>query len=276
MLINGLRDTQLNAADRGLAYGDGSFTTARVVRGKVQLQQAHIARLLLACQRLSITFPDTALLQSEIEMLAREIDQGVLKVMITRGLGGRGYSSVDCNNMTRIISAAQWPIQYTRWQQEGIRLGESQIPLGITPLLAGIKHLNRLEQVLIRRQLDQHNVAHPPKAALDDLLVCDGAGYLVECCAANLFWRKDNTLFTPKLDQAGVSGVMREHIMANCDRLGWHCELVRETVQTLINADEIFICNALLPVVPVRFFRDRHFSDFSATRQIQRFLDDSL
>ncbi|MGL5006465.1 MAG: aminodeoxychorismate lyase [Plesiomonas sp.] len=276
MLINGLRDAQLNVADRGLAYGDGSFTTARVVRGKVQLQQAHIERLWSACQRLSITFPDIAILQSEIEMVAREIDQGILKVIITRGLGGRGYSSINCDNTTRIISVAQWPMQYTQWQHEGIRLGESQISLGINPLLAGMKHLNRLEQVLIRQQLDQHNAVNPLQIALDDLIVCDSAGYVVECCAANVFWRKGQHLFTPQLDWAGVSGVMRKYIMAYCDQQGWHCEAVRETVKTLADADEIFICNALLPVVPVRYFQHRQFSDFSATRQIQRFLDDSL
>ncbi|MGL4269005.1 MAG: aminodeoxychorismate lyase, partial [Plesiomonas sp.] len=155
ILINGNPAETIAATDRGLAYGDGCFTTGRVRRGRLQLEQAHLDRLWQACERLFITPPEREQLQDEIRQQASLLHDGVLKVLLTRGSGGRGYSTQGCDTTLRMISTSVWPAHYTRWQQQGIVLGESNIPLACHPLLAGIKHLNRLEQVLIRRQIDQ-------------------------------------------------------------------------------------------------------------------------
>ncbi|CCJ97751.1 Aminodeoxychorismate lyase [Cronobacter malonaticus 507] len=116
--------------------------------------------------------------------------------------------------------------------------------LGRNPYLAGIKHLNRLEQVLIRTHLEQ--------TPADEALVLDSEGWVTECCAANLFWRKGKSVFTPRLDQAGVDGLMRRHIIGLLNQSAWQLSEINAPASALEEADEVFICNALMPLVPVR------------------------
>lgn len=164
-------------------------------------------------------------------------------MIISRGSGGRGYSGTACQHPTRIISLSDYPAHYTSWRERGISLALSPIPLARSSLLAGVKHLNRLEQVLIRAHLE-HTTA-------DEALVLDTEGMLVECCAANLFWRKNEVIFTPDLSQSGVDGIMRQHIMACLAAHGWRVEIVAQPLSALADADEVIICNALMPLLSV-------------------------
>ncbi|MDU7188227.1 MAG: aminodeoxychorismate lyase, partial [Klebsiella sp.] len=148
-LINGAESETLAVNDRSVQFGDGCFTTARIVRGRVQLLSAHLARLQKACEQLFIPYDDWALLAQEMAHLAQPHQDGVLKVIITRGAGGRGYSAAGCVNPVRILSVSPWPEHYLRWREEGISVTLSPVRLGRNPSLAGLKHLNRLEQVLI-------------------------------------------------------------------------------------------------------------------------------
>lgn len=243
MLINGVAQHQLDASDRAIQFGDGCFTTARIRRGKVVWHEAHLARLKLACQRLMIEQTDWSQLDSEMCTLASQQDDAVLKVIITRGAGGRGYSMAGCGLPTRILSCAPYPAHYPALRERGARLARVSTPLGSNPVLAGLKHLNRLEQVLIRAELD----AKPA----DEALVLDTEGRLVECCAANLFWRKGTQLFTPDLSLCGVAGLARQHLIQQAQTLGWPVAYVRQTPDALSDADEVLICNALMPLVPV-------------------------
>lgn len=201
-LINGYKQESLAVSDRATQFGDGCFTTARVIDGKVSLLSAHIQRLHDACQRLMISCDFWPQLEQEMKTLAAEQQNGVLKVVISRGSGGRGYSTLNSGPATRILSVTAYPAHYDRLRNEGMTLALSPVRLGRNPHLAGIKHLNRLEQVLIRSHLEQTNA--------DEALVLDSEGWVTECCAANLFWRKGNVVYTPRLDQAGVNGIMRQ------------------------------------------------------------------
>lgn len=243
-LINGTWQDSLPANDRAIQFGDGCFTTARVVNGQVQMLDAHLQRLRQGCERLTLTQPDWSCLAGEMKSLAQTSPLGVLKVILTRGAGGRGYSAAGCQQPARILSLSAFPGFYSQWREEGIDLTLSPVRLGRNPALAGIKHLNRLEQVLIRAHLEQ-TPAH-------EALVLDSEGWLTECCAANLFWRKGNRVFTPYVDQAGVNGIMRQHILTLLHASRWDVKEARETPETLKEADELLICNALLPVAPVR------------------------
>ena len=176
--------------------------------------------------------------------LAQQHTDGVLKVIITRGAGGRGYSSVGCQQPTRILSVSAYPAHYTRWKEEGIALALSPVTLGRNSYLAGLKHLNRLEQVLIRSHLEQTNA--------DEALVLDSDGWLTECCAANLFWRRGRDVYTPRLDQAGVNGIMRQFIIAQLAHSPYRVVEVNARPEALAQADEVIICNALMPVIPVQ------------------------
>ena len=250
-LINGQWQNSISASDRAVQFGDGCFTTARMVGGEVRYQQAHLRRLQQACEILQITQVDWQLLEHEMQLLARKAADGVLKVIISRGAGGRGYSTRDCDNPTRILSTSPRPAFYDPWRHQGIKLALSPICLGQNPMLAGIKHLNRLEQVLIRSHLERTDA--------QEALVLDSDGRLVECCAANLFWRKGEQVFTPRVDKAGVNGTMRQHIIACLETSSWRCEQVTEAPETLIDADEVIICNALMPVIAVRQAQAWHY-----------------
>lgn len=259
-LINGQKQTWLAASDRATQFGDGCFTTARIQDGHVIMLTEHIRRLQDACIKLMITFEQWELLQLEMETLAREHKSGVLKVIITRGSGGRGYSPGSCHSPGRILSVSAYPEHYSRWRQKGITLTLSPVRLGRNPLLAGIKHLNRLEQVLIRTHLDQ--------TTADEALVLDSEGWVTECCAANLFWRQGNVVYTPSLEYAGVKGIMRQFCIHLLAQSSYRVVEVQARPEEVMAADEILLCNALMPVIPVRTCGDKLLS----SRQLLEFL----
>ncbi len=259
-LINGLEQDSLPAGDRATQFGDGCFTTARILDGQVCLLDAHIRRLQLACETLLIPFTHWDTLRREMSQLASGKHSGVLKAILSRGSGGRGYSGTSCEHPTRILSVSAYPAHYARWREEGVTLTLSPVQLGRNPMLAGIKHLNRLEQVLIRTHLERTDA--------DEALVLDSEGVITECCAANLLWRKGRDVFTPSLKQAGVNGIMRQFCMQQLARSDFRVVEVSEGEQALRTADEVVICNALMPVVPVRAYGQQRWS----SRELYQFL----
>ncbi|MGG7974730.1 aminodeoxychorismate lyase [Klebsiella aerogenes] len=242
-LINGVEQDVLAANDRAIQFGDGCFTTSRIIDGQIAFFNAHLGRLQDTCEKLLIPFSEWETLAAEMQELAKPHREGVLKVVITRGSGGRGYSASGCIQPTRMMSVSSFPAHYARWREEGITLALSPIRLGRNPSLAGLKHLNRLEQVLIRSHLEQTDA--------DEALVLDSDGWLTECCAANVFWRKGSQVFTPRLDQAGVNGIMRQHCMVMLARSSFDVVEVSMRPDVLRDADEVLICNALMPLVLV-------------------------
>lgn len=259
-LINGIPQETLPASDRAIQFGDGCFTTARIAAGQICLLDAHLQRLQMACEKLLIPFVAWAELQREMVELARGNERGVLKVIISRGSGGRGYSAANCLQPVRILSVSGYPAHYDGWRREGITLELSPVRLGRNPHLAGVKHLNRLEQVLIRTHLEQTDA--------DEALVLDSEGVVTECCAANLFWRNGKDVFTPRLDQAGVNGLMRQFCLQQLAHSGYRVVEIHAREAVLAEADEMVVCNALMPVVPVRQYGSQRFS----SRELYAFL----
>ncbi|POP41884.1 aminodeoxychorismate lyase [Superficieibacter electus] len=259
-LINGCQQNTLAAADRATQFGDGCFTTARIATGRIALLEAHVQRLRAACERLHIPFESWDILTTEMQQLAAAKGEGVLKVVLSRGGGGRGYSPTACLTPTRMLSVSDYPAHFSRWRSEGITLTLSPVRLGRNPHLAGIKHLNRLEQVLIRMHLEQTNA--------DEALVLDSDGWLTECCAANIFWRQRQTVFTPQLENAGVAGIMRQHCLNHLSASPWRVREVQCQEIALAGADEVIICNALMPLVPVRRWNEHVWS----SRELYHFL----
>ncbi|EMX8898213.1 TPA: aminodeoxychorismate lyase [Enterobacter bugandensis] len=251
-LINGLEQETLPASDRAIQFGDGCFTTARILDGEVSLLDVHIRRLQKACEKLLIPFMQWDILEREMRRLASGNINGVLKVILSRGSGGRGYSGSACQHPTRILSVSAYPAHYARWREEGVTLTLSPVRLGRNPMLAGIKHLNRLEQVLIRTHLEQTDA--------DEALVLDSEGFITECCAANLLWRKGREVFTPSLEQAGVNGIMRQFCLQQLAHAGFRVVEVNAKEEALLSADEVVICNALMPVIPVRAYGQQRWS----------------
>ncbi|MFZ4832805.1 aminodeoxychorismate lyase [Rouxiella sp. Mn2063] len=243
--VNGVHETLLPISDRAVQFGDGCFTTAKVLNGRVDYLADHLTRLQQNSQQLFLPECDWKQLESEMQAAAEGCELGVLKVMLTRGQGGRGYSALGCSGPTRIMSLSAYPQHYLQWQQQGVRLTLSPVQLSRNPLLAGLKHLNRLEQVMIRQALEQTDA--------DEALVADTAGMLVECCAANIFWREGHRVFTPDLSYSGVAGIMRQRLINLLNASdNFNLEIVSEPVTRLASADEVIICNALMPILPVK------------------------
>ena len=247
----------ISISDRGLAYGDGCFTTALVVNGQVIMQQQHLTRLKQQSQRLGLSEVNIDAIAEKMQAASCGIKKGVIKVIVTSGSGGRGYSRLGVNQCCVIVSQHPYPSIYTQWQKVGISVGISQQQLGINPMLAGLKHLNRLEQVLLRQELD--------KREEDDLLVTDINGHIVECCSANVFWQKNNQWYTPSLNTAGVAGLMRDKIISGNETI------IQGSYQLadIDNIDAMFISNAILGIVPVHSFNLKTL-DISLVQNIQR------
>ncbi|VFS38394.1 putative aminodeoxychorismate lyase [Yokenella regensburgei] len=170
------------------------------------------------------------------------------KSLLPAAAVGGATAHPSCLLPSRILSTSPAPAHYSRWQEEGITLALSPVQVGRNPLLAGLKHLNRLEQVLIRAHLEQTDA--------DEALVLDSDGWVTECCAANVFWRAGDTVFTPRLDQAGVNGIMRQHCLALLAQSRYRVVEVHARIEAVRQADEVCICNALMPIVPVNTFGD--------------------
>lgn len=229
--------------DRGLGYGDGFFSTMLVEGGYIKLLPLHVERMLQDGSQLGLHL-NASSLTTLLQKIATSAPRPVCKVIITSGVGGRGYqrpADTLCNVHT---SFHDYPTHYKHWQSEGISVGVSPVKLAIQPLLAGAKHLNRLEQVLIKSAMSHINQ--------QDVLVCDQSGVLIEASAANVFWLDQYCWKTPKLNNCGVHGVMRRFIMKYFERVGIRVEEVSVEVTALKNAKSAFLCNSLMQIVPIK------------------------
>lgn len=243
--VNGQQINHIAVNDRGFAYGDGIFTTGKISAGKIERLPLHLQRLNYGCEQLMINKPDLPSLEIELNKVAELFDCAVIKVIITSGTGGRGYSRVGVGTPTIVINVFEFPQHYHQWQAQGIHLGVSKQRLGINPMLKGLKHLNRLEQVLLRKELDQQGE--------DDLLVLNVNEQVVETTCANIFWFNNGCLYTPDITFSGVAGVMRDSVLTVFKNT---C-VKNFTLSDLHNASSMFICNSVMGIVPVNKFIDK-------------------
>lgn len=243
MIVNGRHQQHITIADRAFQYGDGCFTTMAFRSGHLEFFDAHIERLKSACALLGINFEKWSDLKSCIVDSLQSKSDCVVKIIITRGEGGRGYNPVGAVNPNYIISHHTIPAHYSLWQTEGIKLTISPITLAQQPLLAGIKHLNRLEQVLVKQKLSETH--------FEDAVVCDLQQQIIETSVGNLFWYQENVWFTADLSGSGVEGVMRNQILKVMQENAVESRVVRADINVLHSAQEIFVCNSLMVLVPV-------------------------
>jgi len=233
------KTSSVSTRDRGLNYGDGFFTTAMVTDGQAEHWAYHKTRLIECAQRLGFPALEFNALESHITQLIASHHQAVLKVVITRGEGGRGYAPPSECNLNIIVSVLAYPDHYNSLTDSGISLAISPIKLAVQPHLAGLKTLNRLEQVLIKNALQAQHC--------DDALVLDYNNNVIETSAANIFAIKNNKVFSPRLDECGIKGVFLQSL---CDKLTVEFKTV--SVDDLTQADAIFVCNSLMKIVPVK------------------------
>ncbi|WP_333874895.1 aminodeoxychorismate lyase [Methylobacter sp.] len=271
ILINGESREHIEIADRGFQYGDGLFETIEVRNGQAVFLERHLERLNAGCQRLFIPFQDTELLRFEAGELCRRwalgihSRQAVLKIIITRGSGGRGYRQPDVIRPTRVLSLHPYPDYPEIYREQGIVARICATRLGLNSTLAGIKHLNRLEQVMARAEWNN--------SAIQEGLMLDVNDHVIEGTMTNLFYIKNNSLYTAVLAQSGVAGIMRGMIMRISADHGLSIIEHVFTTDELFSADEVFVCNSIIGIWPVKQIDTTHFSVGPITKSIQTQMD---
>ncbi|MEX1222645.1 MAG: aminodeoxychorismate lyase [Idiomarina sp.] len=239
-LCETLPTTQL---DRGLQFGDGHFTTLRLSQSKPLWWSYHYQRLQHASARLNLPIPAESSLLQCVAKAATHAPDAIVKIIITSGASGRGYArSPDQSNW--YLTLSELPPQAINAQviQQQLQLGLAKLQLACQPLLAGLKTLNRLEQVLLADELsaqrDSGTTLH-----LDDLIVCDTRNYLCESTRGNLFWYDGNQWHTPSLTQAGVAGVARQVILNQ----HWLGKVAQGDypLAAILSAQQAFMCNSV-------------------------------
>lgn len=262
-LVNGEISKFVKSTNRGLNYADGLFETMPVHNGRPHRWQAHMDRLGAGCERLGLTMPPQAILLREVQTVSAGLPDAVVKIVITRDGQGRGYMPPEGTNSVRIVSAHLYPDGLLEQAREGVRARICDLRLAIQPALGGMKHLNRLEQVLASVETREAGVAEG--------ILLDGEEHIISAISANIFLVTEGRLLTPRLDRCGVRGVLRSQILAG---FGARCEQRRLTADMLPEADEVFICNAVRGIVPLIAIDDQEYSIGPVTRELQTWLLD--
>jgi len=273
ILINGQPAEHISVLDRGFQYGDGLFETLRVSTGKPRRWTQHMTRLAAGCQTLRIAMPEPALLLSEaMSLCAGEVD-AVLKIIVTRGTGERGYALPAQAVTTRVLSLSPAVVFPQTHYRDGVSVRVCDTRLAGNPALAGIKHLNRLEQVLARAEW------HEGKASMDvaEGLMLDNNNNVIEGIMSNLFCVQEGesgpVLKTPLLTHSGVKGITRENIMNMADATGISVQETTLGLADLYRSQELFLCNTLIGIWPVRQLEDHRFTVGPVTRQLGQALE---
>ena len=244
-LVNGKPLDEVSVFDRGLSFGDGLFETLAVLDSAPCLWERHLARLVDGCKRLMLPQPDLFTLEQEVQQLLESAGSSILKIIITRGISQRGYAVPDQIEPTRILTLFPW---------EGPDQSHGELHLTVCrqtlapSAFAGIKHLNRLEQVMGRAEWHQE---------FAEGLMCDRSGHVVEGTMSNIFIEKEGRIFTPELNECGVAGVVRGLILDAGEQLGHPVRQTRLRIEDVYAADALYITNSLLGVRRVTHLLDR-------------------
>jgi len=271
LFVNGKSRVTLPISDRGLQYGDGLFETIALREGKCEFWDRHLARLREGCARLQLGEPNPDELARETELLINGqrayegVEQGIVKIIITRGSGGRGYHVPETLEPTRIVAFHPWPKIPDGHAADGIKVRRCDLQLGRQPALAGIKHLNRLENVLARGEWNNPEITEG--------LLCDQDGNVIEGTMSNLFIERDGVLLTPDLSRCGVAGIIRAVVMEEAQSQGMAVEVADIPYEDVITANALFLTNSVMGIWPLRELGGAAFVISPTTRMLMERLE---
>jgi 4-amino-4-deoxychorismate lyase len=266
ILVNGKQTDRIGIKDRGLQYGDGLFETIAYRNKKLEFCDEHIERLKEGCITLNIPTQILSELYNDFSLITQRVEEdAVIKVIITHGEGGRGYKQPDFASPSRIASLHPFP-DYPESNQQGVRVTRCRQIVSQNPTLAGLKHLNRLEQVLARSEWSDSDIAEG--------LMCNINGDLIEGTMTNLFIVKQNTLFTPDLSLSGINGIIRKRVISLAQTLSIPLEITQITESDLAASDEVFLTNSIIGIWPVTQIDDQKSYIYGPiTQQLQKALE---
>lgn len=265
ILVNGYETDRIAVNDRGFQYGDGLFETIQILAEQPVFLSQHLQRLMDGCTKLGIPAPDPKQLKNEIIRVCQSQSACVLKIIVSRGVGGRGYRQPENVVPTRVISLHPYPQYPQSYYETGINTRFCTTLLGLNPVLAGLKHLNRLEQIIARAEWDDHS-------GIQEGIMSDINNHVIEGTMTNLFYVKNDIVYTAALTGAGVKGIIRSILIKlllenNRPIVEHHFDK-----ETLLNADEVFVCNSIIGIWPVKKIDSIYFRVGKTTRQLQNWL----
>ena len=259
-IINGEQRDTISVSDRGFMYGDGIFETMLSCQGRLALWAYHYERLANGCRRLNIPVPEETSLLAQIQPRLQPDRHHIIKIVVTRGEGTRGYRCRQPLSPNIVIGIAERRFHSPEYWQNGIAVFCCATQLAKQPALAGLKHLNRLEQVLAAQEWTDD---------YQEGLMCDQAGNMIEATSHNLFCVQNGQLYTPDLSSAGVAGVMRRYVIELASKLGIPVYIQETKLSTLAAMDEVFVTNSIDGIWPVRQIGDWRFEPGEITRTLQ-------
>lgn len=246
-LVDGKAAAVIPADDRGLAYGDGLFETIALLDHQPLALAQHLERLECDARRLGIPPPARSALMADIDSVLADRSKGVLKVIVTRGSGGRGYRPEPDANCRRVVSTHPWPRALETTPPDNLHGFVCRHRLSTSAELAGIKHLNRLDQVMASREW--------PDERCFEGLMCDTDGNLIEGTRSNIFLLIKGQLVTPRLDRAGVCGIVRNAVIEHCHAQDQRVDEAVVTMADLTAAEEIFLTSSVAGVRSLGYLR---------------------
>lgn len=259
-LKNGALCSGIDPLDRAFLYGDGLFTSVRVRAGKAALWSRHMQRLQQGAMALALDV-DFGQLEADVSKQCALLGDGTLKVILSRGVGARGYLPPlqDADVYLQLF-----PQPVADVAQPAIDSGLMTGQLGqAMQQLAGIKTLNRLEQVLLRQEL--------ATKGWPEGLVCDNHDMIVEGVYSNCFFRVAGEWWTPPITYSGIRGVMRAELMAQMQASQIPLHIRTLSRDALDQIEALFFCNALTEVVPVATLAGRSL-DVGAVKSLMNLL----
>jgi len=250
----------IDSSDRGLAYGDGLFETIAYVKNCPHNWDLHWQRLTSGCEQLKINPPHEhrvlSLINNKLEQYCSSHDSGIadnnaiIKIIVTRGKGGRGYLFPEAQESTLIVSVHTWPERPDSDYLNGINAVVCETRLAQQPALAGLKHLNRLEQVLARNEFSTSCYQEGIMLSYSDRLsLLDSL--LIEGTSSNLFFVSHGQLLTAKIDTCGVLGTIRQAVIQLAQQQGLDLVAGDYPLHDLQGAKEVFFTNSVFGIVPV-------------------------
>ena len=246
-LINGTFQ-KISPFDRAFQYGDGIFRTFIVENKKPRHWKHHYKKIVEDCRAIKIAPPNEKILLSDIQLLFKTKKRAVGKFIISRGLSERGYKFNDTITPNRFLIKTKMPVYPKAYFKFGVDLHVCKQKLNPS-VFSGVKHLNRLENIMARQEWKSDRYA--------DGILLDQDGHVIECISSNIFMRIGKTIYTPKMNHVGIKGVTRELFIKIGIKLGFKIKEAIFGLDKLLKADEVFITNSLFGVLQVKKIKNR-------------------